>query len=115
MLLLRVQTRGRETVLMVAESTDGERFSTSPMHIKVKESAAGDLLYLELVGDRKYVYVGQPINITLEIWLKPYEDNDVRMDTDNMWRYAIDESASSWGCFLRTNGRTPPCLQKMEA
>jgi beta-1,4-mannooligosaccharide/beta-1,4-mannosyl-N-acetylglucosamine phosphorylase len=30
LLLLRVQTRGRETVLMVAESADGERFTVRP-------------------------------------------------------------------------------------
>ncbi len=34
MLLLRVQTRGRETVLMVAESTDGERFSVRPQEVR---------------------------------------------------------------------------------
>jgi len=35
MLLLRVQTRGRETVLMVAESTDGERFSVRPRVVQI--------------------------------------------------------------------------------
>ena len=35
MLLLRVQTRGRETVLMVAESEDGERFSVRPRVVQI--------------------------------------------------------------------------------
>ncbi|MCB9857738.1 MAG: glycoside hydrolase family 130 protein [Phycisphaerales bacterium] len=34
-LLLRVQTRGRETVLMVAESGDGERFSVRPSIVNI--------------------------------------------------------------------------------
>ncbi len=34
-LLLRVQTRGRETVLMVAESEDGERFSVRPRVVQI--------------------------------------------------------------------------------
>ena len=35
MLLLRVQTRGRETVLMVAESRDGERFKVQPRLVQI--------------------------------------------------------------------------------
>jgi predicted GH43/DUF377 family glycosyl hydrolase len=35
MLLLRVQTRGRETVLMVAESMDGERFFVRPQEVRI--------------------------------------------------------------------------------
>jgi beta-1,4-mannooligosaccharide/beta-1,4-mannosyl-N-acetylglucosamine phosphorylase len=35
-LLLRVQTRGRETVLMVAESTDGQRFSVQPREVHIQ-------------------------------------------------------------------------------
>ncbi len=34
-LLLRVQTRGRETVLMVAESADGERFVVRPRLVQI--------------------------------------------------------------------------------
>src|SRR5512139_1878195 len=35
LLLLRVQTRGRETVLMVAESTDGQRFTVRPRVVEI--------------------------------------------------------------------------------
>jgi predicted GH43/DUF377 family glycosyl hydrolase len=35
-LLLRVQTRGRETVLMVAESADGERFVVRPRLVRIE-------------------------------------------------------------------------------
>ncbi|MBU0637616.1 MAG: glycoside hydrolase family 130 protein [Planctomycetes bacterium] len=46
LLLLRVQTRGRETVLMVAESGDGERFSVRPRIVEI----AG----LKTVAERLY-------------------------------------------------------------
>jgi beta-1,4-mannooligosaccharide/beta-1,4-mannosyl-N-acetylglucosamine phosphorylase len=39
-LLLRVQTRGRETVLMVAESSDGERFRVRPQTVEIEGIAA---------------------------------------------------------------------------
>ena len=41
-LLLRVQTRGRETVLMVAESMDGERFSVRPRVVEIAGTEAID-------------------------------------------------------------------------
>lgn len=45
-LLLRVQTRGRETVLMVAESVDGERFTVRPEIVRIEG--------LETVDERLY-------------------------------------------------------------
>ena len=42
MLLLRVQTRGRETVLMVAESRDGEHFSIRPREVRIRGVEALD-------------------------------------------------------------------------
>lgn len=45
-LLLRVQTRGRETVLMVAESDDGVRFSVRPEIVRFEG--------LETVGEKIY-------------------------------------------------------------
>lgn len=46
LLLLRVQTRGRETRLMVAESADGERFTVRPEIVRIEG--------LESVGERIY-------------------------------------------------------------
>ena len=46
LMLLRVQTRGRETVLMLAESDDGERFTVQPRVLEVDG--------IESVDDRVY-------------------------------------------------------------
>jgi hypothetical protein len=98
---------GVVTIPPIRVTADGELFSTAPMQIMARESKAGDLLYLELVGDREYVYLGQPIDATLEIWLKPYRSTRVRMDVEDMWRYTIDEDASTWGPF-RENLESQP-------
>ena len=46
LLLLRVQTRGRQTVLMVAESADGERFDVRPEVVEIKGmEAVGETIY----------------------------------------------------------------------
>jgi beta-1,4-mannooligosaccharide/beta-1,4-mannosyl-N-acetylglucosamine phosphorylase len=46
LLLLRVQTRGRETVLMPAESTDGETFVVRPRLVEIEG--------LDAIGERIY-------------------------------------------------------------
>jgi hypothetical protein len=91
---------GTLTIPPIHVIADGESFTTDPMQIVVKESKAGDLLLLRLVGDRQSVYVGEPIDATLEIWLKPYRTKTIRMDAEDMWLHAIDERASAWGPFV---------------
>jgi len=62
LLLLRVQTRGRETVLMMAESADGERFAVRPQLVQfVGLGAVHQTIYhvydprLTRIGDTIYV------------------------------------------------------------
>jgi beta-1,4-mannooligosaccharide/beta-1,4-mannosyl-N-acetylglucosamine phosphorylase len=62
LLLLRVQTRGRETVLIVAESKDGERFSLRPQVVQIEGlDAVKQTIYhvydprLTMIGDMVYV------------------------------------------------------------
>lgn len=93
---------GTLTIPPIRVTADGELFSTSPIQIVAKVSEAGDLLFIELLGERESVYVGEPIEATLEIWLKPYGNNHIRMGPENMWRYTIDEHASAWGPFTES-------------
>ena len=78
---------------------DGESFLSAPIRILAKKSEAGDLLYLRLVGRRESFFVGEPIDVALEIWLKPYEAKNIRMDARDLWLHAVDEQASTWGPF----------------
>ena len=91
---------GELTIPPIRVVADGESFSTSPMHIMVKESEADDLLYVRLVGKPESVYVGEPLHVTLEIRLKPFSTKNIRMNAEEMWRYAVDEHASTWGPFI---------------
>jgi hypothetical protein len=91
---------GTLTIPPIRVVADGESFSTAPMQIVAKESEAGDLLFLRLVGERESAYVGEPIDVTLEIWLKPYRTKTIRMDAEDMWLRTIDEHASVWGPFV---------------
>jgi len=61
-LLLRVQTRGRETVLMVAESTDGKRFSVQPRVVDIAGTEAIDQT-LYHIYDPRLTQIDQTIYI----------------------------------------------------
>ena len=61
-LLLRVQTRGRETVLMAAQSDDGEHFTVQPSLVEIEGlDAVGETIYhvydprLTRIGDTLYM------------------------------------------------------------
>ena len=61
-LLLRVQTRGRETVLMVAESGDGERFTVRPrlVHFAGLENVGATIFH---VYDPRLTQIGDDVFI----------------------------------------------------
>jgi len=77
---------------------DGEIRESSPTTIRVRESSNDGLLYVEIVSERDSVYVGEPIDVTLEIWLKPFDDGRVTLDQQEMWR-CVDGRNSAFGPF----------------
>ncbi len=95
------QVVGELMIPPISVIADGESFSTSPMRIVAKESQTGDLLYLRLMAKRRSFYVGEPIDATLEVWLKLYRVKGIRMSAEEMWRYVINEEASTFGAFAK--------------
>ncbi len=89
---------GKLRIPPVTVEVDGEKRSISLGEIIVSESETEDLLYVELTADRKGYYVGEVVNATLEIWLRPYAQRDYRMSANDMFR-RIDFENSSWGEF----------------
>lgn len=89
---------GELTIPSIHVIADGEPSQTNPTQVTVKKSDAGDLLFVELVADRQSVYVGEEIDVTLEIWLQPFEVGRVRLDYNDMWR-RINVQHSTWGPF----------------
>lgn len=83
---------------------DGQALRTAPARIIASEipqgPAQGKLLFLELKSDREVYYLGETIDMTLEIWLRPYFDDrfTVRFDAQAMFD-RISVRASQWGVF----------------
>lgn len=77
---------------------DGNSRETAVTKINVRKSETGDLLFVELQGAKKSVYVGEALDVSLEIWLKPFAGNGFNFDHNDMWN-RVDVNSSSWGSF----------------
>jgi len=90
---------GTLTIPPIRVNADGEWTESASTTIVAKQSETGDLLFLEIVGDRDSVYVGEPIDVTLEVWLRPFAGGGARLDENTMWRSCVDVRNSAWGPF----------------
>ncbi|MCB9849469.1 MAG: BatD family protein [Phycisphaerales bacterium] len=92
------QAPGTVSIPPISVQVDGETLRTRPAVVKVTKSETGDLLFVELKADKEKAYVGEPVDLTLEVWLRPFTGDGVRFDQNDMWRM-IDAGASEFGPF----------------
>jgi tetratricopeptide (TPR) repeat protein len=78
---------------------DGETLSTRPFDFVASKSETGDLLFVEIIGREKEIYVGQALDLTLKIWVRPYRDAEynVTLSEGDMWQLLSQKS--QWGRF----------------
>ncbi|MGI9516760.1 MAG: BatD family protein, partial [Pirellulaceae bacterium] len=76
-----------------------QKYFTQPQQFVARKSETGDLLFVEIEGDTDRVFVGEPLDLTLKIWLKPYRDRrrNITMSEGDMWQMISRQS--SWGSF----------------
>ena len=72
---------------------------TRPMKFVATKSETGDLLFVEIEGEQDKVFVGQPLDLKLKLWIKPYADRsrEIRLSEGNMWQMISEQTA--WGSF----------------
>ena len=79
---------------------DDQEMQTRPLKISATMSQTDDLLFLEVKAERDRYYLGQRINLTLEIWLRPYRDEKYRVQFDEREMVTrLDRGRSTWGPF----------------
>lgn len=78
---------------------DGQIESTRPLRFVATKSDTGDLLFAEITGQQKDIYVGQPLKLTLNLWIKPYHNDefDLTLSEENMWQMISE--GTNWGAF----------------
>ncbi len=74
---------------------------TRPIRFSAATSETGDLMFAEVTGQQEKTFVGEPIDLTLKIWLKPYVDKEreIKLSAQNMWQ-TISNEQTEWGGFL---------------
>ena len=75
---------------------------TKPVRIAATKSETGDLMFAEIEGNGQKVFVGQPIDSKLKIWIKPFVDRSagVKLSPSQMWQLMSEQS--EWGGFKST-------------
>jgi len=77
---------------------DGQSYHTSAQTVTVRPSDADSLLAVKITSDVASVYVGQQIELTLEIWVKPAATRSGPASAMQMWRQVLGRR-SAWGPF----------------
>ncbi|MDA8563799.1 BatD family protein [Mariniblastus sp.] len=80
--------------------SDVER--TRPVRFAATKSETGDLMFAEIEGNGEKVFVGQPIDSKLKIWIKPFVDRTagIKLSPSQMWQLMSEQT--DWGGFQST-------------
>lgn len=94
---------GRLTLPPFTVRADGGDYTTRTATITVERSPLADrddLLLVEVNCPRPYIYVGQRVPLTLQIWVKPPEAYGVTLEPDTLAAY-VNTEASRFAPFQR--------------
>lgn len=97
--LLTPVREGTFTVPPFTIEADGRIEETGEFEITATKSETGDLLFVEISGKQDQIYVGQALELTLRIWIRPFRDQErrVTLSAADMWRMISDQT--QWGEF----------------
>jgi tetratricopeptide (TPR) repeat protein len=79
----------------ITVQVDGRAALTRAFDFVASKSKTGDLLFVEIAGKQKQIYVGQSLDLTLKIWLRPYHDRDrnITLSDGDMWQLLAQRTA----------------------
>lgn len=101
---LTPQHAGRFEVPAITVHADGADLPTQPLSFVASNSNTDDLLFVEIAGKQKQIYVGQSLDVTLRIWIRPYHDRErkITLSEGDMWQLISDRT--TWGMFAERMG-----------
>ncbi|HUN80906.1 MAG TPA: BatD family protein [Phycisphaerae bacterium] len=86
------------------ELNDGaHRMVSQPLQVTIKKpSSTPEMFCVVKAGNRKKVYVGEKVDLTLEIWVKKYRQDGSELDVRDTWQL-LDERSMNLGVFAPGN------------
>lgn len=93
------EREGAFTIPPVTVVADGAATITKAVRIVASTSETNDLLFVEVAGNVKEIFVGEALELTLRCWIRPYKNQqyDIVLDEANMWQLISKDS--KWGYF----------------
>lgn len=107
------QREGSFSIPPISVQADGTRQPTKAIKFVASKSETGDLMFVEVAGKEQQIYVGQALDLSLKVWLRPFRDSsrNLTLSAADMWQ--MISGRSSWGAFaeelqqLANNGQRP--------
>lgn len=93
------QREGTFTIAPITVTADGLSQIVSPGRLVASKSEASDLLIAEIESTQTEAYVGEPVELTLKIWVRPFrsEEYEVVLSEGDMWNLIAEQT--DWGVF----------------
>ncbi len=90
---------GTFTIPPIPVTADDVTRLTKVVRIIATKGETDDLLFVEVDGKETEIYVGEPLDLTLKIWIRPFRDSQsqLRLSEGDMWNQV--SSQSKWGSF----------------
>jgi hypothetical protein len=88
---------GQLTIPSIIVSADGTNQQTEPVQIQVSKSV--ELLFVEVVPDKTDVYVEEPLELTLKIWLRRFRQGRIELTENDLFQRI--GSSSQLGIFTQ--------------
>lgn len=99
-------------------TVDGQPKKTQPIEFIATKSDVGELMFVEIQGNQDKVYVGEPLDLSLKIWIKPYQDSKLGIKLNESHCWQLISNLTDWGSFTDqledlTNNRRRPSGQSV--
>ena len=82
--LVTPQVEGVFTIPPIQVTADGVTTMTQAVKIVATKSETGDLLFAEISGNKKSIYVGESLDLSLKFWIRPYRNQDYQIRQCNL-------------------------------
>jgi len=88
----------------------GKTLSSRPITISVGRAVSGPWVLCEIVAGKKTVFIGQPVDLTLSIYIRQFQQPGFgTMNLNDMWK--LQDGATSLGVFA--DGTVAPQVQQV--
>jgi hypothetical protein len=79
----------------------GRKFRTNPITIDAQEPPTGGVFRVEVIGNERAVYLGEPLELTLRIYIEPFTDQATGFTLEPRQMIGLIRGDSRFGVFTK--------------